>query len=113
VDADIIAISTLMTTTMEGMTGVLKILEKEGIRGKFKVIVGGGPVSQAFADKIGADGYAANAAGSVRLVRRLTEKSRVQNLAQFNPTEKGHPKSKGWWEDRCGRLDITVLAATV
>lgn len=69
--ADIIAISTLMTTTMEGMGKVIQILEKEDIRERFKVIIGGGPISQTFADKIGADGYSTNAADAVRLVRRL------------------------------------------
>lgn len=69
--SDVIAISTLMTTTMGGMAEVIEILNQRKIRDRFKVIVGGGPISQAFADKIGADGYSANAAGSVRLLRSL------------------------------------------
>lgn len=72
VDADIIALSTLMTTTMEGMNRVVKLLEEENIRDRFKVIVGGGPISQGFANKIGADGYAVNAADAVKLAQRLT-----------------------------------------
>ena len=72
IDADIIALSTLMTTTMDGMGEVVRQLDAEGIRGRFKVIVGGGPISQGFADRIGADGYAVNAADAVRLARRLT-----------------------------------------
>jgi len=69
--AKVIALSTLMTTTMDGMWEVIKILDKEKIREEFKVIIGGGPISQSFADKIGADGYSVNAADAVRLVRRL------------------------------------------
>ncbi|GLI39427.1 corrinoid protein [Geobacter hydrogenophilus] len=72
IDADIIALSTLMTTTMDGMGEVVRQLNAEGIRDSFKVIVGGGPISQGFADRIGADGYAVNAADAVRLARRLT-----------------------------------------
>lgn len=70
-EAKIICISTLMTTTMDGMAEVIKILHKEDIRDKFKVMVGGGPISQSFADKIGADGYSVNAAEAVRLARKL------------------------------------------
>lgn len=71
-NAKIIALSTLMTTTMSGMGEVVKILERENIRNDYKVIVGGGPISQGFADKIGADGYSVNAADAVRLARKLT-----------------------------------------
>jgi corrinoid protein of di/trimethylamine methyltransferase len=70
-DADFIAISTLMTTTMSGMGAVVNILEERGVRDRFKVLVGGGPISQSFADKIGADGYSRNAAEAVRLAERL------------------------------------------
>lgn len=72
IGADIIALSTLMTTTMDGMGEVVRQLDSQGIRDRFKVIVGGGPISQGFADRIGADGYAVNAADAVRLARRLT-----------------------------------------
>lgn len=70
-NADIIVISTLMTTTMEGMNEVIQILNKENIRDNFKVMIGGGPISQSFADKIGADGYSANATEAVALAKRL------------------------------------------
>lgn len=73
VDAKIIALSTLMTTTMVGIGKVVELLEQENLREKFKVIVGGGPISQAFADKIGAEGYAGNATEAVKLVQRLLE----------------------------------------
>ena len=69
--AGIVAISTLMTTTMDGMAEVIRILEQAGLRDRFKVMVGGGPISQAFAQRIGADGYAVNAAEAVRLAKRL------------------------------------------
>lgn len=73
VNADIIALATLMTTTMEGMAAVVDILRAQNIKDRFKVIIGGGPISQSFADKIGADGYAVNAADAVRLSRKLLE----------------------------------------
>lgn len=69
--AEIIAVSTLMTTTMGGMEEVIRILNEEKIRNHYKVIIGGGPISQSFADKIGADGYSVNAAEAVKLARRL------------------------------------------
>ena len=69
--ADIIALSTLMTTTMDGMAEVIRILQREGERDQYKVIVGGGPISQAFADRIGADGYAVNAAEAAKLALSL------------------------------------------
>lgn len=69
--AAIIAIGTLMTTTMDGMGEVITILKTENIRDQFKVIVGGAPISQSFADKIGADGYAGNAAQAVKLSKDL------------------------------------------
>lgn len=71
VGADFIGISTLMTTTMDGIREVISLLEQEQIRDQFKVMVGGGPISQGFADRIGADGYAVNAAEAVRLARKL------------------------------------------
>jgi len=69
--AKLIVISTLMTTTMEGMNEVIEILNKENIRENFKVMIGGGPISQVYADKIGADGYSVNAAEAVKLAKRL------------------------------------------
>ena len=70
-NAEIIALATLMTTAMPAMREVLEVLEKEAKRGKFKVVVGGGPISPAFAEKIGADVYAVNAAEAARLAREL------------------------------------------
>lgn len=73
VNAQIIALSTLMTTTMDGMAEVIRLLKQENIREKFAVMVGGGPISQSFADRIGADGYSKDAAEAARLARRLAE----------------------------------------
>lgn len=72
IKADLIALSTLMTTTMERMSDVVKLLESQNVRKHFKVIVGGSPLSQQFSDRIGADGYAAKAAQAVQLAKRLT-----------------------------------------
>jgi corrinoid protein of di/trimethylamine methyltransferase len=69
--AELILLSSLMTTTMDSMAEVVRLLEKAGIRRRFKVAVGGGPISQAFADRIGADGYAKNANDAVRLCNGL------------------------------------------
>lgn len=71
VGAKLICLSTLMTTTMDGMAAVIEMLKEEGIRDRFKVIIGGGPISQAFADRIGADGYADNAASAVKVAKEL------------------------------------------
>lgn len=70
-DSELILISSLMTTTMDGMAEVVKILKERGIRENYKVAVGGGPISQAFANNIGADGYSKNAADAVRLCQTL------------------------------------------
>lgn len=69
--ADFVCMSTLMTTTMGGMETVIRLLEEAGIRDKVKVMVGGGPISQKYADKIGADGYSQNAVEAVKLAKRL------------------------------------------
>ena len=69
--AEVIALSTLMSTSMVNMEKVIQGLEAAGIRDQVKVIVGGAPISPAFAEKIGADGYSANAGEAVKLVDRL------------------------------------------
>ncbi len=72
--AQIIMISSLMTTTMDRMGDVIELLKERGIREQYKVAIGGGPVSQSFANKIGADGYSANATEAVRLAKHLVVK---------------------------------------
>jgi dimethylamine corrinoid protein len=71
VRASLICMSTLMTTTMDNMATVIEMLKEEGIRSRFKVMVGGGPISPAFAEQIGADGYASNASGAARMALQL------------------------------------------
>lgn len=77
VDAHVICLSTLMSTTMDGMSRVIDLLKKEGLREKITVLVGGGPISQSFAASIGADGYAENATKAVRLAKRLLSQKGV------------------------------------
>ena len=74
VDASIIVLSTLMTTTMEGMAEVVNILKEEGIREKMLVMIGGGPISQSFADKIGADVYTTDASKAAKCAKAYTSK---------------------------------------
>jgi methanogenic corrinoid protein MtbC1 len=69
--ADIIALSSLMTTTMERMKDVVDLLAGRGLRERFRVLVGGAPVTQAYAEEIGADGYAEDASEAVAAARRL------------------------------------------
>ena len=71
---DILGLSALLTTTMPEMQKVIGELHSQGLRDKLKVLVGGAPVDPAFAEKIGADGYGANAVEAVELARVLTEK---------------------------------------
>lgn len=74
-NAEIIAMSTLMTTTMPNMRRVIEKLENENMRSKFKIMIGGGPISQNFADKIKADGYSKDAVEAVKLAKRLVNMS--------------------------------------
>ncbi|ACA55714.1 corrinoid protein [Clostridium botulinum] len=73
IEADIICMSTLMTTTMDGMEEVIKLLKKEGIREKVTVMIGGGPISQNFADKIGADLYTTDASKAAKCAKKIVE----------------------------------------
>ncbi|MCK8817941.1 corrinoid protein [Natroniella sulfidigena] len=73
VDADIIGTSALLTTTMGVSEELLKTLDEEDLRGEFKVMVGGGPVTKRWADKIGADGYAENANEAVSKIKELVD----------------------------------------
>src|SRR3989338_9497717 len=69
--ANLVGISALMTTTMPGMKRTIDALIKAGLRERVKVMVGGAPVSQAFADEIGADGYARDATLAVLKAKAL------------------------------------------
>ena len=74
VDADIIAASSLMTTTMPFMRDLVEALESAGLRDRFKVLVGGGPVSKEWAKAIGADGYGKDASEAVKAAKQLVQR---------------------------------------
>jgi 5-methyltetrahydrofolate--homocysteine methyltransferase len=61
----------MLTTTMMGMKETIEAMKAAGVRSSVKVIVGGAPVNQRFADEIGADGYAADAATATNLAKKL------------------------------------------
>ena len=69
--ANIIALSALLTTTMPSMKTTIEGLKEAGVRNQVKVIIGGAPVTQKYADEIGADGYSDNASAAVALARKL------------------------------------------
>lgn len=69
--ASIVAMSALLTTTMPGMKNTIAALEQAGLRKSIRVMVGGAPVTQNFADEIGADGYAPDAASAADLAKKL------------------------------------------
>jgi corrinoid protein of di/trimethylamine methyltransferase len=75
--ADILAMSALLTTTTSEMRGVIEALQAEGLRDRVKVMVGGAPVTQEFAEQIGADGYDPTAPGAVGLAKRLLKERKV------------------------------------
>jgi len=68
---DILGMSALLTTTMRSMEHTIKALEEAGVRDRLKIMIGGAPVTQTFADQIGADGYASNAASAAELAKKL------------------------------------------
>ncbi|HUI09474.1 MAG TPA: corrinoid protein [Bacteroidota bacterium] len=70
--ARLVALSALLTTTMHSMRAVMEKLREEGMRDSVKVMIGGAPVTQKYADEIGADGYSSNANAAVALARKLT-----------------------------------------
>src|SRR5215471_12348831 len=69
-NANIIAMSALLTTTMPAMKTTIEALKKAGVREKVKVLIGGAPITQKYADEIGADGYSENAVGAVALAKK-------------------------------------------
>ncbi len=73
-EADVIGISALLTITMVGQKRVIDLLKEKSIRNKFKVILGGAPVSSEWVKEAGADGYADNAIEAVKLVKELLNK---------------------------------------
>jgi methylmalonyl-CoA mutase cobalamin-binding domain/chain len=75
-EPDIVGFSAFLTTTMPMFKANINALEKAGLRDKVIVMVGGAPVTQAYADAVGADGYAADASTAVRLAKDLIERRR-------------------------------------
>jgi len=73
-DADILAMSALLTTTAPEMEKVISLIKEENLRDKIKIIIGGGAINQEFADKIGADGYDPTAPGAAKLAKKLIGK---------------------------------------
>ncbi len=68
--ANIIAMSALLTTTMPAMKTTIEALQKAGVRPQVKVLIGGAPITQKYAEEIGADGYSENAVGAVALAKK-------------------------------------------
>jgi len=77
VEADIVGLSALLTTTMLNQGKVIESFQEAGLREKVKVIVGGAPVSPSWAEEIGADGYSENAVGAVALAKELMGRGSV------------------------------------
>jgi len=71
--ADIVGVSALLTTTMRNQKGVVEAIEKAGLRSQVKIMVVGAPVTRRWADEIGADGYAKDAMSAVELARHLMQ----------------------------------------
>lgn len=74
VNADLVGVSALLTTTMPGQAKVIQALEAAGLRPKVKVMVGGAPVSRGWAEQIGADGYSEDALGALAVAKSLMGK---------------------------------------
>jgi 5-methyltetrahydrofolate--homocysteine methyltransferase len=70
-DANIVAMSALLTTTMPGMKDTIEAIKAAGLRDQIKIMIGGAPVTQSFANEIGADGYAPDAASAADLAKEL------------------------------------------
>jgi 5-methyltetrahydrofolate--homocysteine methyltransferase len=77
--AQIVGLSALLSTTMPAMKTTIEAFRAAGIRGSVKIMVGGAPVTQKYADSIGADGYGESAAASVELARRLSGSGNGEN----------------------------------
>ena len=77
-DCKIVALSALLTSTMPALTSTIKAIEEAGLRNTVKIMVGGAPVTQAFADEIGADGYSEDAASAAELAKKLFKEATAQ-----------------------------------
>ena len=70
---DVVGLSALLTTTMDNMKDVIEAIDDMGMRDKVKIVIGGAPVTEEFANEIGADGFAPDASSAVRLINKLLE----------------------------------------
>jgi corrinoid protein of di/trimethylamine methyltransferase len=77
VECNIVALSALTTTTMPNQSEIIKAIINEGLRAKVKIIIGGAPTSQIWADKIGADGYGENAIQAVKLAKKICKEIKI------------------------------------
>ncbi|MCL4503015.1 MAG: corrinoid protein [Deltaproteobacteria bacterium] len=91
--ADLVCMSTLMTTTMDGMQVIIEDLKKAGLL--CKTMVGGGPISPTFAKNINADGYAKNASEAVKVAKGLFQKVPLQILSLSRRERVLVPRAKG------------------
>jgi len=80
-NADVVGFSAFLTTTMPMFKENIKMLEKAGLRDQVIVVVGGAPVTQDYADAVGADAYASDASGAVSRVRELLARRRAATSA--------------------------------
>ncbi len=69
--ANVVAMSALLTTTMPAMRTTIDALKAAGVRDKVKILIGGAPITQKYADEIGADGYSDNAVGAVAVAKKV------------------------------------------
>ncbi len=76
VNADIVALSALLTTTMPAIADVIREFENQGVREKYHIMIGGAPVSQAFADEVKADCYTSDAASAAEHAKKYLEKKK-------------------------------------
>ena len=74
VKADIIGASALMTTTMPALKDLIDYIKAKNLRNKYKIIIGGGPVTKEYAEEIGADAYAENAVEAIKVIENLIKK---------------------------------------
>jgi len=98
--AQIVCLSALLTVTMPSMKTTIEALKQAGVRDKVKVLVGGAPVTQQYADDIGADGYGESASNAVAMVRRMCGVNQAPRLlmarsCNFEVVERRHALSNG------------------
>ena len=88
VDADIVGVSALLTTTMAGQKAVIEALDRNGLRPRIKAIIGGAAVTSRWAAEIGADGYSRNAIDALELAKNLVNKGRLRHETQNSTAQR-------------------------